>query len=143
MDVVTRASLTSCAEAAGRFRTARALWKQLRVQQWAKNLLVFVPVVCAHRFGEAEPWLGAAGAAAGLLAVLVFALYIQHPTVALLSRHPGWLWLLCPLWTYWIGRLWPLAHRGELSGDPLAFVLRDEAGYAVAAARGALFALAL
>lgn len=36
--------------------------KALRVHQWLKNLLVFVPMVLAHQIGEARAWINAAWA---------------------------------------------------------------------------------
>jgi 4-hydroxybenzoate polyprenyltransferase len=38
--------------------TLRALAKVLRVHQWMKNLLLFIPLIAGHRFGSIGPWLG-------------------------------------------------------------------------------------
>ncbi|AWN35834.1 UbiA family prenyltransferase [Methylobacterium radiodurans] len=48
----------------------RALFKGLRLHQWAKNALVFVPLVLGGRVGEPAAWLAALGAflALGLIA---------------------------------------------------------------------------
>jgi 4-hydroxybenzoate polyprenyltransferase len=35
----------------------RALSKVLRVHQWMKNLLLFIPLIAAHQFSTIEPWL--------------------------------------------------------------------------------------
>lgn len=35
----------------------RALAKVLRVHQWMKNLLLFIPLLAGHQFGGVEPWL--------------------------------------------------------------------------------------
>jgi 4-hydroxybenzoate polyprenyltransferase len=35
----------------------RALAKVLRVHQWMKNLLLFIPLMAGHRFGSIDPWL--------------------------------------------------------------------------------------
>lgn len=48
--------------------TWSVLARQLRVQQWVKNLLVFLPLLLAHRLGDFQAW-GAAG-----LAFVVFSL---------------------------------------------------------------------
>lgn len=69
------------------------------------------------------------GTSSGYLSVLVFALYVTSPQVAVLYRAPGILWFACPLLLYWISRVWFLAHRGTLSEDPLVFALRDPASY--------------
>ncbi len=54
------------------FRTPTPVWrawmKQLRVHQWAKNALLFVPLLAAHRVGEFELFL------TGIVAFLLFSL---------------------------------------------------------------------
>jgi len=71
------------------------------------------------------PMIASLGAAAGLISVLVLALYIDSPNVAPLYRSPEILRALCLVLLYWIGRVWLLAHRGELHDDPVVFALRD------------------
>lgn len=82
------------------------------------------------------------GPVAGLLSVLVLALYLNSDTVVELYVHPARLWLMCPLMVYWIGRTWILSHRGEMPSDPVGFALRDRASYLVAIASIAIFASA-
>lgn len=65
------------------------------------------------------------GAGSGCVAVLVLALYINSEKVMQFYKNPALLWLLCPLFLYWISRVWLLASRGELSDDPLDFAARD------------------
>lgn len=44
-------------------RAGLSVWsRQLRVHQWAKNVLVFVPILAAHRYFDASAWLGSLGA---------------------------------------------------------------------------------
>jgi 4-hydroxybenzoate polyprenyltransferase len=71
--------------------------------------------------------LSSLASAAGYVAVLVLALYINSPEVQLLYRHPQGLWLMCPVLIYWISRLTLIANRGELDDDPVAFALKDSA----------------
>ncbi len=59
------------------------------------------------------------------MAILVFILYVQSDKVRELYRHPALLWLLCPLFLYWISRIWMLAHRGKLHEDPVLFAITD------------------
>ena len=66
------------------------------------------------------------GSSAGYLAVLVLALYINSPEVRQMYQHPLVIGLLCPLLLYWISRVWLLAHRGNLSEDPVIFALTDK-----------------
>jgi 4-hydroxybenzoate polyprenyltransferase len=69
--------------------------------------------------------LAAMGVASGYLAVLVLALYINTEKAALLYGHYQLIWLLCPLLLYWISRVWLIAHRGEMSDDPVVFAATD------------------
>jgi len=71
------------------------------------------------------PWLARCGVFSGILSAVVLALYITSPKVLEFYSRPVVLWLLCPLFLYWIGRIWRLAIRGTLSDDPLDFAARD------------------
>ena len=74
---------------------------------------------------------------------LVLALYVQSPDVRALYAQPAWIWLSCPILLYWLGRLWTLAGRGALRGDPILYALRDPASLLSAAALAAVFVVAL
>jgi 4-hydroxybenzoate polyprenyltransferase len=65
------------------------------------------------------------GGASGYMTVVILALYIHSPDVAVLYGHPDRLWFLCPLLLYWFSRIWLLTNRGEVDADPVAFALRD------------------
>ncbi len=71
------------------------------------------------------PILEAMAAAAGFVAVLVLALYLNSPDVNHLYRYPHRLWLLCVVVLYWISRILIKAHRGEMHDDPVVFAVRD------------------
>lgn len=73
------------------------------------------------------------GVAAGFLAVLVLALYINSSAVTELYTWPQALWLMCPLLLYWICRMWHRTVRRELRGDPLLFALSDGTSYFIGA----------
>jgi len=75
------------------------------------------------------PILAGFGAAAGCVAALLLALYIESDEVRLLYSHPERLWLLCGIHVYWIGRAWLLANRGEMHHDPVLFALQDRTTY--------------
>jgi hypothetical protein len=85
----------------------------------------------------------ALGAAAGLVAVLVLALYVQSADVRVLYARPAWIWLACPILLYWLGRVWTLAGRGALRGDPILYALRDPASLLTAIALAGVFVVAL
>jgi len=78
------------------------------------------------------------GTASGYIAVLVFALYINSPESLALYSAPQWLWLMCPLLLYWIGRVWLIAHRGEMHDDPVVFAATDRTSQVVAVLCGLL-----
>jgi 4-hydroxybenzoate polyprenyltransferase len=82
------------------------------------------------------------GSAAGYIAVLVLALYIQDPHTAELYRSPKFIWLACPLLLYWISRTWLIAHRGQMHDDPIVFALTDRISWAIGACIVGVFALA-
>lgn len=83
-----------------------------------------------------------AGPAMGYIAVLVFILYVNGPSVQSLYLHPLRLWLLVPVLVYWISRMWFVAHRGEMHEDPIVFTARDPHSYAVGLATAAIVASA-
>lgn len=91
---------------------------------------------------EDLPLLRAFGAASGCTAVLVLALYINSDKVLEFYPRPHILWILCPLFLYWITRIWVLAGRGELHDDPLAFAVRDRATWLIGALSAATLLLA-
>ena len=87
---------------------------------------------------EDAPMIATLGTAAGLVSVLVMALYIESPAVAVLYQSPQILWSLGLLLLYWIARIWLLAHRGEIHDDPVVFALTDRTSFAVAVLSGVI-----
>lgn len=73
------------------------------------------------------------GTAAGYLAVLVLALYLNSPEVNTLYRHPKALWVMFVLLLYWISRMWMFAFRGQMNDDPIVFAIKDRMSFAVIA----------
>lgn len=86
--------------------------------------------------------LASLGGASGYIAVLVLALYINEATSRTLYRSPQWMWLACPLLLFWLGRVWLLAHRGQMHDDPIVFALRDRVSRWTGVAFLIIFALA-
>jgi 4-hydroxybenzoate polyprenyltransferase len=82
------------------------------------------------------------GAAAGYLAVLVLALYIQDPTSLKLYRSPHWIWGACPILLFWVSRSWMLAHRGLVHDDPMIFAVKDRVSLVCGVLFLAVFAMA-
>ena len=82
-------------------------------------------------FAEDFPVITALGAASSFAAVVILTLYIQSPEVGGLYARPEFLWLLCPLLLYWLGRMALLANRGAVAEDPLVFAAADRASWLV------------
>ena len=72
-----------------------------------------------------------AGVGSGLMAGLVLALYINDRAIQSLYPHWQMLWFVCPLFIYWIVRVWLVAHRGNMHDDPIVFAFRDRVSYLV------------
>lgn len=66
------------------------------------------------------------GVVASYTSILILSLYITSPDVATLYHEPRILWLICLVMIYWLGRIWTLAHRGQMPDDPIVFALRDK-----------------
>ncbi|MGE5716239.1 MAG: hypothetical protein ACM369_06295, partial [Acidobacteriota bacterium] len=82
------------------------------------------------------------GITSGYLAAIVLALYLQSDTVRRFYVSPAWLWLLVPVFLYWISRIWVLVNRGEMDEDPVLFATRDRVTYLIALLSAAVFVLA-
>lgn len=86
--------------------------------------------------------LSALGAASGLMAVLVLALYVNSEAVTVLYKRPELIWLLCPLLLYWMARVWLLTGRGEMHEDPVLFAIRDRVSHTLVLLAGIILWLA-
>jgi 4-hydroxybenzoate polyprenyltransferase/phosphoserine phosphatase len=87
--------------------------------------------------------IAAMGVASGFLAVLVLALYINSDKAQVLYGHYQLMWFLCPLLLYWIGRVWLIAHRGQMPDDPLVFAMNDRTNLILVVLMVVLVVLAL
>lgn len=73
-----------------------------------------------------------AGAISGIMAVIVFAFYINAPDITELYSRPGLLWLICPMLFYLLWRIWSFARQGRLHEDPLLFAATDHVSQLIA-----------
>ncbi|WGL15302.1 UbiA family prenyltransferase [Microbulbifer bruguierae] len=67
---------------------------------------------------------------AGMVSILVFAMYVNSNEVVQMYHSPLVLWLACPLFAYWIIRILIMASRGEIDEDPIAFAIKDKRSWA-------------
>ncbi len=75
---------------------------------------------------EDAAWLMSMGAACGFASIIVFCIYLVDAVPqSSFVQHAAWMWPICPILAYWMGRIWLLASRGEMREDPIAFALRD------------------
>jgi 4-hydroxybenzoate polyprenyltransferase len=77
-----------------------------------------------YRVADLE-MLSQLGVASAFSAVLVLALYVDGQGRMGLYRTPEFIWLVCPVVLYVIGRIWVLARRRELPDDPVLFIIKD------------------
>lgn len=89
--------------------------------------------------GADLPVLMSLGASSGMIAVLVFALFIDD--AATREAYPAWewLWLVPPIMLYWVARVWMKSLRGEVHDDPVVFAAKDWQSLVAAACIVALF----
>lgn len=87
--------------------------------------------------------LATIGGGSSLIAVAVFAFYINAPATTELYGNPLLLWTICPLLLYLLWRIWALARRGELDEDPVLFAITDRHSQLIAAACGLIIWLAI
>jgi 4-hydroxybenzoate polyprenyltransferase len=87
--------------------------------------------------------LAVAGTVCGCVAVVVLALYINSPEVRNLYARPGFLWPICVAVLFWVNRAWMIAHRHQMTFDPIVFAFRDVASYGVLSFVCAMLAMAI
>jgi 4-hydroxybenzoate polyprenyltransferase/phosphoserine phosphatase len=84
-------------------------------------------------FADDLQMIAGLGAAAGYMAVMVMALYINDAHTTQLYKRQEFIWLACPLLLTWISRVWMLAHRGQMNEDPVIFAVRDRVSLSIGA----------
>ena len=80
---------------------------------------------------------------AGMVSILVFAMYVNSSDVSVMYQSPMLLWLACPLFAYWIIRVLIMASRGEIDEDPIAFAIKDSRSWATGTLLAGVIAAAL
>lgn len=87
--------------------------------------------------------LSIAGICSSLIAVAVFAVYINAPDTTELYANPQLLWLICPLLLVLLGRIWRFAQKGKLDEDPVLFAVSDHPSQGITLLCGLLVWLAI
>ena len=67
------------------------------------------------------------GVSSGYISVLILALFINSNQLTLKYTAPEFLWLLIPIFIYWISRTWMITYRGNMNDDPIIFAIKDNA----------------
>lgn len=80
---------------------------------------------------EDKPILGMTGVASGIVSVLVFVQYLRSNEVVHLYHNSHLLWLVPPLFLYWIAHVWFIANRNQMHDDPIIFAAKDKTSYLV------------
>ena len=103
------------------------------------------PPMSTARAWQAQdlPILASLAAASALCSIVILALYIQDPEAGIRYPDTHFLWALCPLLLYWVGRIILLAGRGTMDDDPVLFALKDKTSWAVGLLMLLLWYLAL
>jgi 4-hydroxybenzoate polyprenyltransferase/phosphoserine phosphatase len=73
--------------------------------------------------------LTAMGSASGYLSVVILALYADSATATRLYARNELIWLVCPVFLYWISYLWLMAHRNRMAFDPVIFAVRNRTSH--------------
>ncbi len=155
LDVVLLAALYAARVIAG------ALAAAIAPSPWlvSFSLFVFTSLAALKRYAELvrstreqlpgrgyrrsdRDMVAAFGVASALAATVVLSLYVNAADVQLMYRTPQALWALGPIVLTWLARMWTLAHRGEMPGDPVLYALNDRGSWMAALALLACFALA-
>ena len=141
VDVFSLASLYTLRVVAGAVATG------LPLSLWilSFSLFIFLSLALAKRFVELSgspaevqqmsrdrnyhigdvPLVLAGGIAAGQTSALLLSLYLQDQQMILRYERPIYLWILIPVFLFWIMRIWLKAIRRALHDDPVVFAARD------------------
>lgn len=124
----------------------------IEVSSWllAISLFVFLSLALVKRCAELEflqiegtqpqgrgyrmtdlSYLVSMGISSGFVAVLVLALYVDSQNGSVLYQEPRFLWGICPLFLYWIMRIWILTSRKEMMDDPVHFAIHDRISWMI------------
>jgi len=117
---------------------------------YLKRYIEMRDAVDQHRLLHGRGYVGGdlevvmmSGISVGMVSILVLTLFAHDPATAAHYRSPELLWLLCIPLLYWLNRIWMMARRGEVEGDPVAFAIRDRRSIFLGAIMAGIMLLAL
>jgi 4-hydroxybenzoate polyprenyltransferase/phosphoserine phosphatase len=85
-----------------------------------------------------------AGTGLGIASLVILIIYLVNEAFRVVGyARPEFLWGIVLLVAIWLGRIWLVTHRGQLSDDPVSYALRDRPSQLIAAVTGLLFLAAL
>jgi 4-hydroxybenzoate polyprenyltransferase/phosphoserine phosphatase len=87
--------------------------------------------------------LTAMGIASGFLAAVILALYVDSSGAAHFYAHSDRLWLVCPVFLYWVSHLWLTAEREHMGFDPVVFAVTNRTSLVLIAVMAGLVLSAL
>ena len=79
-----------------------------------------------------------AGVSSGMVSLLVIVLFANAMMESGLYASPKLLWFLVLPLLYWLNRIWMMARRGQVDGDPVSFAIKDRRSWVLFAAIGAI-----
>jgi 4-hydroxybenzoate polyprenyltransferase len=141
VDVFSLASLYTIRVVAG----AAATGLPLSLWILSFSLFIFLSLALAKRYVELSgtpaevmqmardrnyhlsdvPLVLCGGVAAGQMSALLLCLYLQDQQMLARYEQPYALWILIPVFLFWIMRIWLKAVRHALHDDPVVFAARD------------------
>jgi hypothetical protein len=84
--------------------------------------------------------IGCMGIATGYISALVLSLYFYlNKNTQYIGMDIQLTWIVCPMFLYWISRLWLFAGRGIIKSDPVSFVIQDLTSWIIFVAGGVIF----
>lgn len=136
---------------------------ELEMSSWllAISLFVFLSLALVKRCAELEflqvegsqpqgrgyrmsdlSYLVSMGISSGFVAVLVLALYVDSQNGTERYTTPEYLWGICPIFLYWLMRIWIMTSRKEMIDDPVHFAIHDRISWGFLASTAVLVFLA-
>lgn len=83
------------------------------------------------------------GVSSAVVSVFILVLYLMEDVIlGGTYSDPRFLWAVPVAIGLWLGRVWMLAHRGQMDHDPVAFAIGDRTSLALGVLVGASFLLA-